>query len=170
MLFCGCQNALQTNQQQIVDQKTADLFWTAAHVILFKSRDALADGRFHFALSHHRQHPVRAKLKALKPMEEITSWRLFASSLASSLWLYPGHKTSRLICVPKQSTSVDVRNLFLQIPARIGGNSVESELLSRSWLIQEGSKNLPHPWPCVALISDDSIDRIAASFAGRVIK
>jgi hypothetical protein len=70
-MLLGCrQDALQSNQKQIVDQEAPNLFWTAAHVFLLKSRDPLADSRFHLTLSHHDQHSVQSKLNAFEQTGE----------------------------------------------------------------------------------------------------
>jgi len=50
MLFCGGQDALKSNDQEVIDDVGVDIFGSTPHELMLKPRNTLANRRFHFTL------------------------------------------------------------------------------------------------------------------------
>ena len=76
-LFGGCQQALEPDDQKIVEQVGANLLRASAPVFLLKATDPFLDGRLDFSLRFHRDRDIEtvAKISRTFPKSPgLTRW------------------------------------------------------------------------------------------------
>ena len=68
LFFRDGQDALKSDDEQVVNQEGVNILWTSPHVLSLKAGDHVAHGRFDFALSLHAFPRRRRRISQMLAM------------------------------------------------------------------------------------------------------